>query len=118
MKKQLVVRKIENKRISKFMENRLTAGTVNQIVNMWDIKVSSEELIFPQDEIDNNVIETLELRYPRMETFIQESEFLKTEAKELLIERVKEIMEWLIKELGKENIEYCNGKFLESIKWF
>ena len=120
MKKQqqLVVKKIENARISKFMENELTSKTVNQIVNLWDIKVDKDEIIYPKGKIDQPVIETLILRYPRMFTFIRESEFLKEETKELLIKRVEEIMGFLIKELRKEDIEYSNEKFLESIKWF
>ena len=118
MKKELAVRRIENERIRKFMENKLTEKTINQIINMWDIKLDKDELIYPKGEIDNNVIETLELRYPRMKYFINESEYLKAETKTLLIKRVEEIMEFLIKELRKEDIEYCNEKFLESIKWF
>lgn len=118
MTKALVVKKVENERINKFMENRLTSETVNQIINLWDIKLSKDELIYPKGGVDQPVIETLILRYPRMFTFIRESEFLKEETKTLLIKRVEEIMEFLIKELRKEDIEYCNEKFLESIKWF
>ena len=118
MKKELVIRKICDKRIAKLMEKRLTAGTVNQIVNMWDIKVSHEEISFYKGEFDDFVIETLELRYPRMIQVIKESDLLKPETKTLLGKRVEEIMEFLIKELRKEDEEYDSDKFLESIKWF
>ena len=118
MKKQIVVRKINNERISKFMENRLTSETVNQIINLWDIKLSKDELIYPKGGVDQPVIETLILRYPRMLSLIRESGYLKEETKTLLIKRINEIMEWLIKELRKEDVEYSNEKFLESIKWF
>ena len=117
-KQQLVVRRIENERIRKFMENNLTEKTVNQIVNLWDIKVSKDEIIYPKGGVDRFVIETFELRFPRMIALIRESEHLKDETKELLIRRVTEIKDFLLKELRKEDVEYCNERFLESIKWF
>ena len=118
MTKQLLVKKIKDEKIKEGLKDRLVLGTINQIVNMFDIMVSNDEIVFPLEGIDNNTIETLILRYPRMFTFIKESEYLKQDTKDTLIERIEEIMEFLIKELRKEDVEYSNEKFLESIKWF